>query len=188
MFRLGSLFKRQTHDPAPAPAAPMPSHVEPTGPDVLEQARAHSVAPGTHISYSPDLIDKLRADHAELLNVFMAIQASTTAGDLQQASAKLGEFRRALQAHLLTENVRLYVYLEHMLATDKLSHDLMHDFRSDMADIGKAVIDFLNKYRDLAVRPDLAESFPAELATVGAVLTERIQREEDTLYPLYIPA
>lgn len=37
-------------------------------------------------------------------------------------------------------------------------------------------------------RRDLAASFPAELAAIGAILAERIQREEDTLYPLYTPA
>lgn len=190
MFGLNALFRRHPRDDntqaAHAASAPVDASVTPSDPTGRHPVTP--TAPGTHISYSPDLIEKLHAEHAALLTLFVSIQACVGAQDWSVAGHKLSEFRRALQAHLLTENVRLYVYLEHMLAGDKLSHDLMHDFRRDMAEIGKDVMMFLDKYRDLAVRPDLAASFPAELIAIGAILTERIQREEDTLYPLYTPA
>jgi hypothetical protein len=57
-----------------------------------------------------------------------------------------------------------------------------------MDGIGKAVLAFLSKYRDLDTQPNLAVSFRSDLDAVGKVLVERIEREESTLYPLYLPA
>lgn len=143
------------------------------------------VAPGTSIHYHPDLIAKLTGDHQVLLKLFGETRAAAENGNVAQAAGRLEEFRVALQAHLLTENIRLYVYLEHALAADAQSHTLVHEFRHEMDEIGKAVVGFLGKYRDLAARPELAADFSSDLDGVGQVLVERIQREESTLYPLY---
>ncbi|NMM27515.1 MAG: hypothetical protein HHJ12_09595 [Glaciimonas sp.] len=89
---------------------------------------------------------------------------------------------------MLTESVRLYIYLEHALAQDAESHALIHELRHEMEGIGKAVLEFLGKYHQLAVQPNLVASFGNDLSAVGKVLVERIQREESTLYPLYLPA
>lgn len=160
--------------PAPVPVVPVP------------RAEEH-VAPGTQIHYSPELIDRFKSDHQHLLGLFGAIKAAASDGDVATAATHLDAFRGALQGHLLTENVRLYVYLEHALAGDAQSHMLMHEFRHEMDEIGKAVVAFLGKYRDLASRPDLASEFGHELDGIGKVLVQRIQREEATLYPLYLP-
>lgn len=106
-------------------------------------------------------------------------------GNLAEAASLLEKFRVRLQGHLLTENVRLYIYLEHQLAGDPSSFALIHEFRQEMDGIGKALAAFLRKYQNLAAEPGLAPAFVDELAGVGKVLVERIQREEATLYPLY---
>lgn len=175
MFLFDLLFGKKasappTDVPVPAPAAPA------------------NTAPGTRIHYHGDLIDKLTGDHRHLLTLFGETQAAAGQGDVAVAAARLEAFRSALQAHLLTENVRLYVYLEHLLAGDPSSRDLIHEFRHEMDSIGKALVAFLGKYRELATRPDLAAAFADELAAVGGILVQRIEREEGTLYPLYTPA
>lgn len=144
-----------------------------------------AAAPGTQIHYHADLIGKLTGDHRLLLKLFGEIQSAAAAGNAVAAAARLEEFRVALQGHLLTENVRLYVYLEHLLADDAQSHALIHEFRHEMDGIGKVVVAFLGKYRELAAHPELIAEFSGELAAIGKVLVERIRREEETLYPLY---
>lgn len=57
-----------------------------------------------------------------------------------------------------------------------------------MHGIGKAVVGSLAKYKDLSVDGNLVASFGRDLEAVGKVLVDRIQREEETLYPLYAPA
>ncbi|MBI2307277.1 MAG: hemerythrin domain-containing protein [Rhodocyclales bacterium] len=152
---------------------------------VAETPAQESAAPGTGIHYHPDLIGKLTADHQVLLKLFSETSVAAVRGDVVAAAARLEEFRVALQSHLLTENIRLYVYLQHALVDDAASRALIHEFRHEMDGIGRAVVDFLGKYRDLAAHPERATEFGEELAGVGKVLVERIRREEATLYPLY---
>ncbi|MDR1994102.1 hemerythrin domain-containing protein [Azonexus sp.] len=173
-----SLFKQlfnllfgQRHEPT-VEAPPVAVHEE-------------SVAPGTNIRFHPELIEKLTGDHRLLLGLFGETSDAAARGDVAAAAERLEAFRTALQGHLLTENIRLYVYLEHLFADDPSSHSLIHEFRHEMDGIGKAVISFLLKYEELATHPELAEVFANDLAAVGKVLVNRIEREEGTLYPLY---
>lgn len=144
-----------------------------------------TVAPGTAIHFHPELVGKLQQDHQALLRLYTQTQTAARRGDVVQAARHLEEFRILLQSHLLTENVRLYVYLEHALAKDGSSRQLIRSFRHEMDDIGKAVVAFLNDYRDLARHPEFAQQFSEALEGIGKVLAERIRREEETLYPLY---
>lgn len=150
-------------------------------------ATAGGPAPGTRIHYHPELVQQLSDEHLVLLQTFGAVQAAAAGGNLVEAATLVDTFRTQLQGHLLTENVRLYIYLEHQLAQDPSSFALIHEFRQEMDGIGKVLAAFLRKYQHLAERPELATAFVDELAGIGRVLVERIQREEATLYPLYAP-
>jgi len=145
-------------------------------------------APGTRISYSPDLIPQLKDDHRRLLELFGTISEAFSRNDLPATSRLLEEFRGGILSHLLTENVRFYIYLEHALRhEDQESFNLMHHFRHEMDTIGKSVLAFFAKYQNIDKQPGLALSFGKDLENVGAILVERIKREEETLYPLYLP-
>jgi len=151
-------------------------------PDVVPR-----LAPGTQISYNIDLIPQLRAEHQQLLKLFAMINKAFAGNDLVLTAKYLEDFRRGIQSHLLTENIRFYIYLEHSLGQDTESLGLMRDFRQEMDTIGKAVLTFLGKYKDIATRPDFSIPFAKDLEDVGKVLVDRIKREEETLYPLYFP-
>lgn len=185
MFLLDWLFgKHQGKTDAVSALASAPAAV----PDPAHSMEdTESFAPGTSIRYSADLVERLVRDHRLMLERFTAISEAAHAGRLDEVVPLLERFRVDLHAHLLVENVRLYVYLEHTLADDPVSHALMHEFRHDMDDIGKKVVAFLARYVRLGEDPALAHSFVADLERVGSVLVDRIQREEDTLYPLYAP-
>lgn len=145
-------------------------------------------APGTEIRYSPTLIDELKKDHKALLATYMAIKASFDGGDYRAVSAKLNEFRISLQGHLLTENVRFYIYLDRVHGQDEMNSDLIRGFRREMDGIGRAALSFLKKYETIGVDKELAGAFAKDFAEIGTVLGERIKREEGVLYPLYVPA
>ncbi len=169
--QLFNLLFGQRHEPA-AETPPVAVQEEP-------------VAPGTNIHFHPELIDKLTNDHHLLLSLFGETSHAAAQGDVVTAAERLEAFRTALQGHLLTENIRLYVYLEHLFADDSSTYSLIHEFRHEMDGIGKAVISFLLKYEGLATHPELAEAFAHDLADIGKVLVSRIEREEGMLYPLY---
>lgn len=150
------------------------------------QQEVHT-APGTQIRYSADLIASLQNDHQTLLSLYGDIQAAFEDKRYTDVSAMLTTLRSGLNAHLLTENVRLYIYLDRSLATDATSSELIHGFRKEMDEIAKVALGFLRKYEAIGVDADLADHFAADFATIGKVLVERIQKEENTLYPLYMP-
>ncbi|MCL2021611.1 MAG: hemerythrin domain-containing protein [Betaproteobacteria bacterium] len=146
-------------------------------------------APGTRISYDPELIVQLKEDHQRLLEIFGLVGKAFANNDMAATARHLDTFRSELMEHLLTENVRFYVYLERTLKQkDQESFDLMYSFRREMNTISKSVLAFFDKYqKNIGKRPKLTASFGKDLENVGAILTERIRREEEILYPLYAP-
>ncbi|OBS08211.1 hemerythrin domain-containing protein [Acidihalobacter prosperus] len=139
------------------------------------------------IRYSADLVPRLKSDHQELLVIYRAIESHFSQGDLPGTVARLSDFRYLLQDHLLTENVRFYLYLGQQFAHDATNAELIRGFRQEMDAIGRVVLRFLDRYEKLAENPELADTFLGELGQIGAVLSKRIKKEEQTLYPLYMP-
>lgn len=177
MFLFDLLFGKKKPSDAGAPPSPAP----------LARRAPATVAPGTTISHDAGLIASLKADHQHLLAGFQSITAASLAGNLASVQQQLGQFQTLLMDHLLKENVRLYVYLEHVLKDDRVSHEMMHGFRHEMDAIGRVVVDFLGKYREIASHPELAAAFANDLKGIGEALVARIKREEDILYPMYSP-
>lgn len=156
--------------------------------NITEATPQYNTAPGTEIRYAPDLIESLKSDHQDLLGLYGEILAAFDQQDYTAVSEKLETFKSGLQSHLLTENVRLYIYLDRCLANDATNSDLIRGFRREMDEIAKVAMKFLNKYSAIGVDEDLAAHFAQDFATIGKVLGERIKKEETILYPLYLPS
>jgi len=156
----------------------------------LAESDANSLrhAPGTQITYDPDLILELEADHRHLLETFGLIGAAFARKDLMEVSKHLNTFHTDILEHLMTENLHLYVYLERVLKQrSRKSFELVHKFRREMDTIGKVVLAFLAKYQNIGTQPHLADSLGKDLEAIGPTLVERIKLEEEALYPLYLP-
>lgn len=151
-------------------------------------ASPNQAAPGTRIGYNGSLIHRLHSDHRAISALFLEIRAAANARQFGKAAELMPRFRSALQDHLLTENVRLYVYLAHLLEADPDNRALVREFQREMHAIGRQVVDFLTRYAHLGEDSTLASSFLADLEQVGKVLQDRIRREEEILYPLYVPS
>lgn len=177
MFLFDLLFGNRKNAEAPTKAPAVVTPAAPVG--------TAASAPGTRIYHDPELITSLKEDHRRLFNNFHAIGAASKAGDLVTVQNLLGQFQTMIQDHLLKENVRLYVYLEHVLANDLTSRQMMHGFRHEMDGIGRAVVGFLEKYKLISAHPELADSFSTDLGGIGEALVARVKREEDLLYPMY---
>jgi len=152
-----------------------------------QQEAQYQTAPGTEIRYSPELVDMLKEDHQKMLALYGEIKAAFEAKDYPGVSGMLEKLKSSLQSHLLTENVRLYIYLDRCLANDQTNSELIRGFRREMDDIAKVAMSFINKYSAIGVDEDLASHFDKDFATIGKVLEERITKEEMILYPLYLP-
>lgn len=88
----------------------------------------------------------------------------------------------------MTENVRFYTYLEAELANDKDSAATIHEFRRDMNTIARSVVEFIKAWKDSDfATPAERQQFTADYEKVGKLLEQRLDSEENDLYPLYQP-
>ena len=144
--------------------------------------------PGTEIPYKPDLIRNLKNDHVELVALFTQVGACLERHDGKGLSENLAMFARKLRAHLLEENVCLYVYMKHVLKTEPDSLEIVISFQREMGEIGKMVNRFVTRYtasQEWSAQRYL--EFGEEYRAVGRALTTRIGSEEESLYSLYLP-
>jgi len=167
MFRF--FKKNKIVEPEPAPA-PKPAR-----------------APSEGISYDENLISTFEAEHQALLRLFVEIKEAAESNNFPIVKERLKKFTSILRGHLLTENVKLYVYLSRELAHDVENKEIIMAFRREMMQIGKAVNQFVTLYDKPIWSREMETTFLPELLAIGEVLVQRIEREESTLYPLYMP-
>ena len=137
--------------------------------------------------FDPGLIHTLKTDHQELLSMYKKIGTLLQQGEYEAIKRELTVFKTRLESHLLTENYRLYAYLEERLSSDEENAELMRDFRREMRDIAKAVMNFIRTYTQSGVNASNAELFERDYKAVGERLKQRIMQEENNLYPMYTP-
>lgn len=144
--------------------------------------------PGTEIPYKPSLIPDLKNDHVELFAIFDEVGACLEIHDGKGLSEKLVLFARKLRAHLLEENVCLYVYIKHVLKTEPDTLEIVISFQREMGEIGKLINRFVTKYTasDEWTTHRYLE-FGEEYRAMGEALAKRIESEEESLYSLYLP-
>ena len=137
--------------------------------------------------YRPGLVPELEHDHVALRQQFEALAGFHREGDQDRALDALRRFTSSLRAHLLKENLHLYVYLKHALSRDVESAALMHSMRREMQDIGRALNHFVSSYTSEPWNQGTRERFTRDIEQIGEVLLRRIEEEERVLYPLYMP-
>lgn len=162
-----SFFRRKT----PAPVEP-------------EETRQLS---GHDIHYHPELIESLKHDHRVLLEHYQRIADKAAENRFREVRAELDRFKTLFHTHILLENVKLYVYLNHNMEIDAEQSEMVKGMRREMRHIGKAVNRFIDTYDVWPWSEEMESAFPRALEQIGAALTARIETEEDSLYPLYGP-
>lgn len=156
----------------PAPSEPTPvrplSHRNPAAP-----------------RFDAQLVPQLTHDHRELVHAYEQIGMLPERDRWDLLPSQLLAFKSQLEAHLLAENVRFYNYVEYTLRDDEENFSLIRDFRREMNAIARGVIEFVKKYQHPLISSAERGAFLTDYRHVGALLVQRIQREEGSLYPLY---
>ena len=158
-----------------------PGRNESSAPHPTPQPRA----PGTRIGYDPLLLQRLRADHQRMLELFTQTQELLTTHDYDGVRRKLGALRITLQDHLMTASVKFYVYVSRHLANDAAKSAIINEYRREMLNNSRQIMDFLRTYSIARLDDSFADTFQIELLVIGSALVQRIEREQSTLFPLY---
>jgi hypothetical protein len=171
-----SWFKRKpAADPAPAQSAP------------AQNVLSNLAQPQRTIRYDQNLVTNLKKDHIELVYMYTQLGDDVHNDRFERIADTLLAFKTRLEAHLLVENLRFYVYLEQSLANDADNVGLIRDFRQEMNRIARGVVEFVKRYQQQRVTHENQAAFMHDYNEVGRLLTLRIEREESNLYPLYAP-
>jgi regulator of sigma D len=143
--------------------------------------------PGLSLTYDPGLVRSLLNDHRSLIQIFQEIDAACRAHDIGECKEALGRFQSRLIDHLIVENTRFYLYVKNaMKGSNPAAAEIARSFQAEMHQTAKVVTSFVGKYSQ---DEELLQSaaFAQDLQGIGQALAERIDREEKTLYPLYVP-
>lgn len=153
-------------------------------PKTPERTLIDTSAPARGIGYDASLVERLKRDHQDLVALYQRLGRLLEEQKYADLRGELINFKTRFEAHILTENVRFYVYLEQNLS-DTHNQELMRDFRREMNTIARGVVEFVKKYQFCAFDDETRQQFGRDYAAVGGLLAQRIEREEDGLYPLY---
>jgi len=139
------------------------------------------------IAYDGGLVAKLKGDHQELVRIYTSIKSAAAENRFGNLHDLLSNFKLTFQMHIALENVKFYVYVQQRTAQDAEASTFISDVRREMNDIARAVLKFVDAY--MATPPALSTvaAFNAELDQIGAVLVQRVEKEESRLYSLYQP-
>lgn len=149
------------------------------------KARIYDEQSESNIQFYPKLVDNLEADHQQLLRLYTNIAATLNIREYQLIPGQLNNFKEKLKAHLDTENIKFYGYLEQSLKSKNEEFQAMRAFRKEMRTIERTVIKFLDKWISNGIQGDTAEEFKGEYEAIGSALVTRIESEEKELYILY---
>ncbi len=140
------------------------------------------------VLYDPNLIDSLKAEHRAILSIFKKVMECAGKKQYSILTQELNKFAKLFNTHLKTENVSLYMYLEHFsdqTEANKNSRTKSHDFRLEMNELTRGTASVINKYTHTPVTDATVPLFVKEFSDMGKSLIDRITREEQNLYPLY---
>ena len=126
----------------------------------------------------------LEKQHRALERMVADVGARLAAGDAPGVAAQLPAFRRAHEAHVELEALKLYPVLLRVAELKQLEGELRTArlFSSNLGRIAEATSAFLARWEGKPL--DLA-AFGVEWRRTVAALGARLQAEEGTLHPLF---
>ena len=137
------------------------------------------------ISLHPELVKNLKIDHQHLLGLFTAVLGNAKNQKYEPIVEQLKKFKNEFWSHLSAENIKLYGYLEQQLEPNTPESNEMRQFRREMNSIERSVYKFLDKWIDDGVDNSTYLVFLSESEKIANALVQRIENEEQKLYPIY---
>ena len=128
------------------------------------------------IAYDKSLISTLKREHEVLIEEFgRAFSDDFRSNDFTHLSKQLRGFKTIFQNHLITENVKLFCYLEQQSVNDSALQASLREFRKEINYWSNAVISFCKKYEQPVDVFFHQDSFKNEYQAIGQALIHRVQ-------------
>ena len=147
-----------------------------------QQHKPNTVLP----TYDISLIGALESDHEQILTLYKKVLQKAREKDFASLQLTLVEFATAFTNHIQVEDEQLYIYLKTMASTKSSTEQkVVAEFSSEMKNISISIFSFFSQSPYIPVNEDTIDNFIVESKQMGALLEDRIEREEKILYPIY---
>lgn len=151
--------------------------------DELSQA---GKAAEPEVAYDPGLVTALTMQHRSLTTLLVKATSVAQQRQFGEVNSILTRFKLELDEHLKREHQEFFPYLNaHLRGED--AKDVLREARANSLYIERAVESFLNHYTGYPVGERTALRFGMELSGVIEEFCERLEKEEATIYTLYLP-
>ncbi|HKJ95792.1 MAG TPA: hemerythrin domain-containing protein [Gammaproteobacteria bacterium] len=131
------------------------------------------------------LISELKVDHREMQIGMVELREAVDHAQYSAVPHHLRALKTRLEAHLLTENYRLYARLEEQMSDAPDNAGLMRDLRREMGSLSRETLQFIDEWQQRGVDAGSADLFEERLRHISTLLNQRIDREEQSLFPIY---
>ena len=137
--------------------------------------------------YNPLLINQLKNDHKKLFDIYSELyNIFVSNSDHKEIYNKLHQLKAMLSMHIGFEDTLLYSYLNSRYENDSNKLDFIANSDKEMKSISVVALSFIDECSIPELYNKHRDKFKEELEMIGDVLVERVEFEEDRLYPLYI--
>ena len=148
---------------------------------------AKQYAPGTQLPYDPELPDRLRQQHRNILDTLENAVAAALDRKYRHAENLLLEFQQNYRNHRFEKNQRFIPYLNHCLANDGGHSELIIKISSATRRLDQRVITTVKKHEEKGVADENRDEFVQELQQVHVDLKKHLREEDEFIYPMYKP-
>jgi tetratricopeptide (TPR) repeat protein len=130
-----------------------------------------------------DLIVSLKKDHQKLLEIYNQLDKLVEQNEFTKAYKSFKEFILEYNKHILIEDTKLYKQLKELYENQPQILEAITIIENDMNSITKCIHNFEKTFKEIT--QENKQAFLEELHIIGNVLTQRINLEEERLYPLH---
>ena len=138
------------------------------------------------VAYDPGLVTALTLQHRSLTTLLVKAASIAQQRQFAEVNTLLAHFKQELDEHLKREHQEFFPYLTAHLKGDD-AKDILREARANSLYIERAVEGFLRHYTGFPVGERTALRFGMELSGVIEEFCERLEKEEATIYTLYMP-
>ena len=128
--------------------------------------------------------DNMRQQHKDLAGIVVEIEGKLNAlpGEADNIRRLLSTLAGKLSVHLAVEDKNLYPAM--IGSANAEAKKTAEDFQNEMGALGEAFKDYTRKWPSAQKIQESTAEFSTETKSVFQALKQRIEREENTLYPL----
>jgi len=136
--------------------------------------------------YNPSLINQLKKDHKKIFDIYSELyNIFISNGEYKEIYNKLHKLKVMLSMHIRFEDTLLYSYLNNKYENDSNKLDFIAKADKEMKSISVVALSFIDECSIPELYDKHREKFTEELKMIGDILVDRVEFEEDRLYPLY---